>query len=105
MVIGLAHGKGSEPRPADVLLSILDVGQTPVHLALKPDGGEDFVSNYDSDTISEISTPSNEVGGVQVIMFVPEGETTREGPGSGKQVSGYYRSGSDFRKDGEAVGW
>jgi gamma-glutamyltranspeptidase/glutathione hydrolase len=48
----------------------------------------------------------DEVGGVQVIMFVPEGETTRaEGPGTSRQVSGYYRSGSDFRKDGEAVGW
>jgi gamma-glutamyltranspeptidase / glutathione hydrolase len=33
------------------------------------------------------------VGGVQVIMVVPDG--------SGR----YYRGGSDFRKDGEAVGW
>jgi gamma-glutamyltranspeptidase/glutathione hydrolase len=31
------------------------------------------------------------VGGVQIIMYVPEGH--------------YYRAGSDFRKDGEAVGW
>jgi hypothetical protein len=46
------------------------------------------------------------MGGVQVLMYVPEGGTTRaEGSGSNKQVSGYYRSGSDFRKDGEAVGW
>jgi len=36
------------------------------------------------------------VGGAQVIMFVPSAKTG---------VSGYYRSGSDFRKDGEAVGW
>ena len=71
MVIGLAHGTGSgtgsnpgsEPRSADVLLALLDVGKTPVHIALKPDGGEAFVSNYDSDTISEINTGSNEVGG------------------------------------------
>jgi gamma-glutamyltranspeptidase/glutathione hydrolase len=47
-----------------------------------------------------------DVGGVQVLMYVPGGETTRaEGSGANKQVSGYYRSGSDFRKDGEAVGW
>jgi gamma-glutamyltranspeptidase/glutathione hydrolase len=47
-----------------------------------------------------------DVGGVQVLMYVPGAETTRaEGSGSNKQVSGYYRSGSDFRKDGEAVGW
>ena len=24
---------------------------------------------------------------------------------STKRVNGYYRAGSDFRKDGEAVGW
>jgi gamma-glutamyltranspeptidase / glutathione hydrolase len=35
------------------------------------------------------SVNGEDVGGVQSIMF----------------VNGYYRSGSDFRKDGEAVGW
>ena len=71
MVIGLAHSNGSEPRPADVGLSILDVGQTPVHLALKPDGGEAFVSNYDSDTISELTTSTNEVGGAYLVGTHP----------------------------------
>jgi YVTN family beta-propeller protein len=71
MVIGLAHSNGSEPRPADVGLSILDVGQTPVHLALKPDGGEAFVSNYDSDTISELTTSTNEVGGAYLMGTHP----------------------------------
>ena len=71
MVIGLAHGNGSEPRPSDVLLSILDVGQTPVHLALKPDGGEAFVSNYESDTISELTTSTNEVGGAYLMGTHP----------------------------------
>jgi YVTN family beta-propeller protein len=67
MVIGLAHSTGSDARPADVLLSFLDVGKTPVHIALKPDGGEAFVSNYDSDTISELTTTSNEVGGSYLV--------------------------------------
>src|ERR1700722_12986502 len=67
MVIGLAHRIGSEPTTADVLLSFLDVGKTPIHLALKPDGGEVFVSNYDSDTISEINTSTNEVGGAYLV--------------------------------------
>jgi YVTN family beta-propeller protein len=71
MVIGLAHSNGSEPRAADVGLSILDVGQTPVHLALKPDGGEAFVSNYDSDTISELTTSTNEVGGAYLMGTHP----------------------------------
>src|ERR1700733_8985759 len=34
MVIGLAHGGGSDPAPSDVLLAFLDVGKTPVHMAL-----------------------------------------------------------------------
>jgi gamma-glutamyltranspeptidase/glutathione hydrolase len=35
------------------------------------------------------SVNGDDLGGVQSIMF----------------INGYYRSGSDFRKDGEAVGW
>jgi gamma-glutamyltranspeptidase / glutathione hydrolase len=35
------------------------------------------------------SVSGDEMGGVQILM----------------RVDGYYRSGSDFRKDGEAVGW
>ena len=52
-----------------------------------------------------------DVGGVQSIMFVPQpagphAEDTQPGElGAAKRVDGYYRSGSDFRKDGEAVGW
>jgi YVTN family beta-propeller protein len=71
MVIGLAHSTGSDARPSDVLLAFLDVGKTPVHLALKPDGGEAFVSNYDSDTISELTTSSNEVGGSYLVGTRP----------------------------------
>jgi gamma-glutamyltranspeptidase/glutathione hydrolase len=44
------------------------------------------------------SVNGEEVGGVQTIMFVAK-------PGSEAHADGYYRSGSDFRKDGEAVGW
>jgi gamma-glutamyltranspeptidase/glutathione hydrolase len=44
------------------------------------------------------SVSGEEVGGVQSIMFVAE-------PRSAAHIDGYYRSGSDFRKDGEAVGW
>jgi YVTN family beta-propeller protein len=62
MVIGLAP---------DVLLTFLDVGKTPMHIDLKPDGGEAFVSNYDSDTISEITTTSNEVGGAYLVGAHP----------------------------------
>ncbi len=44
------------------------------------------------------SVNGEEVGGVQSILFMAE-------PGSAGRADGYYRAGSDFRKDGEAVGW
>ena len=44
------------------------------------------------------SVNGEDMGGVQSIMYVAE-------PGSQAHADGYYRAGSDFRKDGEAVGW
>ena len=55
----------------DHILALLDVGETPVHLAMKPDGGELFVSNFDSGSISEISTYTNEVGSTYPIGNKP----------------------------------
>jgi len=46
----------------DRVLALLDVGRTPYNLALKPDGGELMVSNFDSDSISIIETGNDEVG-------------------------------------------
>jgi len=57
----------TELERSDHLLDFLDVGQSPVNLAMKPDGGEIFVSNFDSNTISEIATGTNEVGGASLI--------------------------------------
>ena len=48
------------------------------------------------------SVGGEEMGGVQILMFVADAATADGNP---KHLSGYYRSGSDFRKDGEAVGW
>ena len=55
----------------DALLCFLDVGNTPTHIALKPDGGEVFTTNFDSDSISEISTWTNEVLGTYIIGAKP----------------------------------
>ncbi|MGC1363034.1 MAG: YncE family protein [Silvibacterium sp.] len=72
MAIGLARPQSPiEQERSDRLLTFLDVGQTPVHLALKPDGGEIFVSNFDSDSISEIATGTNEVGGAYLVGAHP----------------------------------
>jgi len=55
----------------DHLLTLLRVGKTPVQLALKPDGGELFVANFDSESISEVSTWTNEVSGTYTIGAHP----------------------------------
>ncbi len=72
MAIGLAQPKSSiEQDRSDRLLAYLDVGKTPIHLALKPDGGEIFVCNFDGDSISEIDTSTNEVGGAYLVGAHP----------------------------------
>jgi len=79
MAVGLRRAEsentsGQNPIDhTDRLLALLDVGPAPVHLALKPDGGEIFVSNFGSDTISEIATGANEVGGAYVVGANPSG--------------------------------
>ena len=55
----------------DHMLALLEVGEAPLHLALKPDGGEIFVSNFNGDSISEIATQTNEVGGTYTIASKP----------------------------------
>ncbi len=77
MVVNLAAApnswaaKGNPSLLSDHLLCMLDVGTGPVHLALKPDAGEIFVSNFSSDSISEIATGTNEVGGTYTIANKP----------------------------------
>lgn len=72
MVLGLARPTSPiEQEHADRMLAFLDVGQTPIHLALKPDGGEIFVCNFNSDSISEIDTATNEVGGAYLVGAHP----------------------------------
>jgi gamma-glutamyltranspeptidase/glutathione hydrolase len=51
------------------------------------------------------SVSGEEMGGVQILMFVADPAASPAPPGTAKRVAGYYRAGSDFRKDGEAVGW
>jgi YVTN family beta-propeller protein len=53
------------------LIALLDVGKTPASLTLKPDGGELMVCNFDSDSISIIETPTDEVSGSYLIGTHP----------------------------------
>jgi YVTN family beta-propeller protein len=72
MAIALAQSAdvNHSARP-DQLEAMLDVGRSPVHLALKPDGGELFVSNFDSNSISEIATSTDDVGGTYLMGSHP----------------------------------
>jgi YVTN family beta-propeller protein len=77
MVVSLAadaeswRAKQDAAMQQDHLLCFLDVGKTPTHLAMKPDGSEIFSTNFDSDSISEISTWTNEVLGTTIIGSKP----------------------------------
>lgn len=66
MAIALARSL-AHPNQPDRLEAFMDVGRAPLQLALKPDGGELFVSNSLSDSISEVVTGTNDVGGAYMI--------------------------------------
>ncbi len=70
MVIALANSK-ARPNQPDQLEALMDVGRGPSDLALKPDGGEIFVSNSLSDSVSEIYNTTDEVGDTYMIGADP----------------------------------
>ena len=65
------RGKQDPSLQHDHLLALLDVGQTPTHLAMRPDGYEVYSTNFGSDSISEITTWTNEVLGTYIIGAKP----------------------------------
>jgi YVTN family beta-propeller protein len=73
MVVSLAAAPDSlaarqgQSMETDEVVAMLDVGKNPANLTLKPDDGEIFVSNSGSDSVSEISTPTNDVGSTYPI--------------------------------------
>ena len=77
MVVSLAAAPGSWAAAQDPsllndhMLTLLDVGKTPVQLALKPDTGQIFCSNFDSDSVSTINTQTNEVDRTDAIASNP----------------------------------
>jgi YVTN family beta-propeller protein len=74
MAVGLARPESPVAgEHTDRLLDLMDVGPAPAHLAMKPDGGEIFVSNYGGDTVSEIATNADNVGGAYVMGANPLG--------------------------------
>jgi YVTN family beta-propeller protein len=69
-VMAIALAAQEQPgRPArqDKLEAMLDVGHAPEHLTLKPDGGETFVLNSLSNSVSEVYNTTDEVGATYLI--------------------------------------
>ena len=66
MVIALAK-PDAHPALPDRLEAVLDVGRAPVQLALKPDGGEVFVANSQSNSISELYANTDDVAGAYIM--------------------------------------
>ena len=64
---GTQAGTQAGTTQPDRLVALMDVGHAPVQLALKPDGGEVFVSNSASNTISEIYTNTDAVAGAYLM--------------------------------------
>jgi len=74
MVIALENSKArpnQSGQVADQLEALMDVGRGPIDLAMKPDGGELFVSNSLSDSVSEIYNATDEVGDTYMIGADP----------------------------------
>jgi YVTN family beta-propeller protein len=65
--LGSSSTVPSGPALPDRLEALLDVGKAPLQLALKPDGGELFVLNSLSNTISEVVTGTDDTGGSYMI--------------------------------------
>lgn len=70
MAIALARPT-AHPAEPDRVESLLDVGREPMQLALKPDGGEIFVLNSLSDSVSEIITGTDDVLGAYLMGDYP----------------------------------
>ncbi|MGB8259928.1 MAG: YncE family protein [Terracidiphilus sp.] len=68
MVVTLVRAaQPATPAAPDRLEALLDVGQAPTHLTLKPDGGETFAMNSASNTVSELYNSTDEVGATYLI--------------------------------------
>jgi gamma-glutamyltranspeptidase/glutathione hydrolase len=121
MTVTLMGGDMQAQGHAQLLVNILDLGanlqagadmarfrhsQVPNSLSLEAPlydlvGSRLAVMGH---TVKSVS--GEEMGGVQILMFVADAAAASpNAPGAPRHIAGYYRSGSDFRKDGEAVGW
>lgn len=105
---------------AQVLLNVLDLGanlqaatdmarfrhnQVPNVLSLESQlyalvGGRLQAMGHKTESIN-----GGAVGGYQAIMFTPDSNAPSAAGGALQPIGGFYRAGSDHRKDGQAAGY
>ena len=121
MTVTLMGGDMQAQGHAQLLIDILDLGanmqaaadmarfrhsQIPNTLSLEAPLYERVGAQLAAMGHTVTAINGTDVGGVQTIMFVADpGATGGNDRGSRPALNGYYRAGSDFRKDGQAVGW
>jgi len=119
MTLGLMGGDMQAQGHAQVLVNILDLGanlqaatdmarfrhnQVPNELSLEtPLFDRLGAALRDTYGHKVLSVNGSIVGGYQAIMFTPDGSGPPPAPG--QPINGFYRAGSDHRKDGMAAGW
>jgi len=121
MTVTLMGGDMQAQGHAQLIVNVIDLGanlqaaadmarfrhsQVPNTLSLEPPLYDRVGAKLSAmgHTVSAVN--GEDLGGVQAIMFVPTpGSENRDTRTATQGPNGYYRAGSDFRKDGQAVGW
>jgi gamma-glutamyltranspeptidase/glutathione hydrolase len=118
MTVTLMGGDMQAQGIAQVLVNVLDLGanlqgatdmarfrhnQVPNVLSLESKLFALVGANLQSMGHKVQSVKGDAVGGYQAIMFTPDPDAPAGGSAEG--VRGFYRAGSDHRKDGQAVGY
>jgi len=118
MTVTVMGGDMQAQGIAQVLLNVLDLGanlQAATDMARFRHAQVSNVLTLESQLFALVGAPlkamghnvrsinGGSVGGYQAIMFVPD--ETSGAAGAGQPVRGFYRAGSDHRKDGQAAGF
>jgi gamma-glutamyltranspeptidase/glutathione hydrolase len=125
LTIGLMGGDMQAQGHAQMIVNMVDLGanlqastdmarfyhnQVPNVLELESQLFNEVGSQLKAMGHNVVTTNGGAVGGYQAILFTPDpnapaSSDSQQSRDEQRPVAGFYRAGSDHRKDGEAVGW